>query len=249
MRSVLLAFAFAAFALPAAGYSALTTVRQLHAAAICKVAPRTEGCYAQATGIKVLTCSRCKATYTVDDIEAFGEGKQVKCSNCDHEWYQTASRLGDMPTDMELIEYPAEMKDRIARGLPAEPIARYRCFVGNLPFVATEDELRELFERYGAVASVSVMVDETGRPKGFGFVNMESMLAGAKAVEELDGYEMHGRSITVSEGKQSTSRDGGRGRGRGRGDGRGRGRGDGRGRGRGDGRGRGRGRGRGYDSD
>ena len=58
--------------------------------------------------------------------------------------------------------------------------ARYRCFVGNLPFAVTEEELRELFERYGAIASATVMVDETGRPKGFGFVNMESTVAGAK---------------------------------------------------------------------
>lgn len=186
----------------------------------------------------VVTCSRCKATYVIDK-EAFGEGKQVKCTTCKHEWYQATPRLQKVPPDMVIVEYPQEMKDRIAAGKPAEAVGRFRVFVGNLAFDATEDDLRELFGRYGTVVSVSVMADDTGRPKGFAFVNMESIVAGAKAVEELNGEEFCGRSITVSEGKQSA----GGGRGRGRGDGRGRGRGDGRGRGRGRGGGRGGGRG------
>ena len=181
---------------------------------------------AAATGSHVITCGRCKAAYTVN-VEDFGNGKQVRCSNCGHEWYQAAGRISLIPPDMDIVDYPQEMKDRIAAGKPAEPVARYRCFVGNLAWSATEDELKALFEPFGSVASVSIMTDENGRPKGFGFVNMESIVAGAKAVEELDGYELHGRSINVSEGKQSASRGG---RGRGRGDGRGRGRG-GRGRG------------------
>ena len=55
-----------------------------------------------------------------------------------HEWYQTASRLGGKPPEMELIEYPQEMRDRLAAGKPAEAVGRYRCFVGNLAFAATE---------------------------------------------------------------------------------------------------------------
>ena len=192
--------------------------------------PRAEA--AEAGTQKVLTCSRCKATFQID-ASAFTFNQQVRCSNCQHEWFQTVSRLQDMPSDMQLVDYPQEMTDRLAAGKSAEPIGRYRCFVGNLPYQATEDELRALFGRYGTIASVVIMTDETGRPKGFGFVNFESAVAGATAVEELDGAEFLGRAISVSEGKQQ--RDGGRGRGRG----------DGRGRGRGDGRGRGGGRGRG----
>ena len=182
----------------------------------------------------MVTCGRCKAAYTVTPAE-FGDGQQVRCSNCGHEWYQTTVRLSPIPPDMELVEYPAEMSARLAAGKPAEPVARFRVFVGNLPFAATEEELREMFERFGTVVSVTVMTDETGRPKGFGFVNMESAIAGAKAVEAINGSELHGRELNVSEGKNSVSRGrgDGRGRGRGRGDGRGRGRGDFRGRGRG----------------
>ena len=221
------------------GYNAgitRTTPIAFSSAAARRTAPHAIRCEVSSTA-KVITCGRCKATYVVDDLEAFGDGKQVKCSNCEHEWFQSASRLNPVPPDMDLVDYPQDMKDRLARGLPAEPVARYRCFVGNLPFEVQEEELRELFAKFGTVASATVMVDENGRPKGFGFVNMESTVSGAKAVEELDGYELHGRTITVSEGKQST----GRGRGDGRGRGRGRGDGRGRGRGRGDGRGRGRG--------
>jgi len=185
-----------------------------------------QSCAAVSSGTSVITCGRCKAAYPVD-ADSFGmPGKQVRCSNCGHEWFQSTNRISPVPPDMEMVEYPQEMKDRLAAGKPAEPVSRYRCFVGNLAFAATEDELRELFSEYGSVASVTIMTDETGRPKGFGFVNMESAVAGAKAVEVLDGYELHGRNINVSEGKQSVSR----GRGRGRGDGRG-GRGRGRGRG------------------
>lgn len=178
-------------------------------------------------GPTILTCGRCKAAYEID-MDGFGSGQQVRCENCGHEWFQSAARLMPMPPDMELIEYPQAMRDRMAAGKPAEAISRYRCFVGNLAFTVAEDELRELFEPYGSVVGVIIMADETGRPKGFGFVNMESAVAGSKAVEELNGVDLHGRQINVSEGKQSVSR----GRGRGDGRGRGRGRGDG-GRGRG----------------
>ena len=135
------------------------------------------------------------------------------------------------------------------QGKSAEPQANYRAFVGNLPFQTTEQELEDVFSAHGVVVSVSIMTDEDGRARGYGFVNMESKEEGEKAVAALNGYMLHDRSLNVSEGKAPAGRGRGRGdgRGRGRGDGRGRGRGDGRARGRGDGRGRGRGdfRGRG----
>ena len=112
----------------------------------CRRAATSNVALAEETGTKYLTCSRCKATYEID-ISDFGTGKQVKCSNCEHEWFQTPNRLQDMPRDMELVEYPEEMKARMAAGKPAEAIGRYRCFVGNLPYSVSEDELREVFER------------------------------------------------------------------------------------------------------
>lgn len=154
---------------------------------------------------KFVTCGKCKATFEVNEADFESGGRQVQCggTGCTYKWFQTADRLQTMPNDVELVEYPQEMKDRIAAGKPAEPVGRYRCFVGNLPFSASEEELREIFARFGSVVNVFIMKDDDGRPRGFGFVNMESTVAGAQAVAELNGYELQGRSITVSEAKQS----------------------------------------------
>lgn len=84
-----------------------------------------------------------------------------------------------------------------------------RIYVGNLPFSATEDELRELFERHGAVQSVALINDrETGRPRGFGFVEMDDPGA-TSAVKALDGQNFGGRSLRVSEAQERRSGGGG----------------------------------------
>lgn len=75
-----------------------------------------------------------------------------------------------------------------------------KLYVGNLPFSATEAELRKLFEGHGAVASVSLINDrETGRPRGFGFVEMQDDAGATKAVSALDGRDFGGRNLKVSE--------------------------------------------------
>ena len=72
-----------------------------------------------------------------------------------------------------------------------------RAFVGNLPFSATEDEVRDLFSAHGTVHSVSLVTDrETGRPRGFGFVEMDDVRA---AVAALNGSMMGGRNLRVDE--------------------------------------------------
>ena len=75
-------------------------------------------------------------------------------------------------------------------------------FVGNLPFSVTEDELRTLFETYGAVQSVNLISDrQTGRPRGFGFVEMEADEANA-AIEALDGQDFGGRALHINIAKE-----------------------------------------------
>ena len=77
-----------------------------------------------------------------------------------------------------------------------------KIYVGNLPFSATEDELRKLFAQYGAVASVSLPTDrETGRPRGFGFVEMSQSDA-SKAIQGLNGKNMAGRPLRVNEAQE-----------------------------------------------
>lgn len=72
-------------------------------------------------------------------------------------------------------------------------------FVGSLPFSLEEADLREYFEEYGEVSSVKIITDKfTGRSKGFGFVEMENDEVAQKAIEELNGAEVNGRSIVVN---------------------------------------------------
>ena len=81
-----------------------------------------------------------------------------------------------------------------------------KLYVGNLPFTATEDEVRELFEQHGAVEACELVMDrDTGRPRGFGFVTMEESAAEA-AIEALNGTSMGGRSLTVNEARQRERR-------------------------------------------
>ncbi len=74
-------------------------------------------------------------------------------------------------------------------------------YVGNLPYRSSEEEVRELFAQYGEVNSVKLITDrETGRPRGFGFVEMEDSSAAA-AIEALDGKEFEGRVLKVNEAR------------------------------------------------
>jgi cold-inducible RNA-binding protein len=82
-------------------------------------------------------------------------------------------------------------------------------FVGNLSFGATEDALRSLFEAYGAVDRVSVVTDrETGRARGFGFVEMSNDGEGQKAIATLNGRELDGRALNINEAKAKEGRGG-----------------------------------------
>jgi RNA recognition motif-containing protein len=75
-------------------------------------------------------------------------------------------------------------------------------FVGNLSFSATEQDLRQLFEAYGTVSTVNLITDrETGRPRGFGFVEMPDNTAARAAIAQLQGTELRGRTINVNEAK------------------------------------------------
>lgn len=75
-------------------------------------------------------------------------------------------------------------------------------FVGNLAFSTTDQALRQLFESYGAVDTVNILTDrDTGRPRGFGFVEMPESAAAKAAIEGLNGTELDGRALTVNEAK------------------------------------------------
>jgi RNA recognition motif-containing protein len=89
-------------------------------------------------------------------------------------------------------------------------------FVGNLNFNTSEDELRDLFQAYGQVDRVSIMTDrDTGRSRGFGFVEMANAEEGDKAIAALNGSQIGGRTLNVNEARPKTERSGGGGRDRG----------------------------------
>jgi len=88
-----------------------------------------------------------------------------------------------------------------------------KIYVGNLPFTATEDEVKDLFGQHGTVHSVALINDrETGRPRGFGFIEVDDDALSAM-IQNLDGQEMGGRALRVNEA-QDKPRGGGGGGGR-----------------------------------
>ncbi len=85
-----------------------------------------------------------------------------------------------------------------------------KLYVGNLSFSSTEEDLRSVFERHGSVESVNVITDrETGRPRGFAFVEMSEESAATDAIRALDGSDLGGRNIKVNEAQDRRGGGGG----------------------------------------
>ena len=89
-----------------------------------------------------------------------------------------------------------------------------RLYVGNLTYNTSDAALKQMFEAHGTVTSAQVIVDrDTGRSKGFGFVEMSSDQEAQAAIAALNGHEVDGRALTVNEARPKTEGGGGRGRG------------------------------------
>ena len=144
----------------------------------------------------------------------------------------------------ELKEYDAEkaqeaidkQKARAKEAADRPPRKRGAAtlFVANLPFRYSDDDVVALFAEVAPITSAQVVMDDDGRSRGYGFVEIEVAADAERLIGEFHGSDVGGRDLIVRPGKQSGG-DGGGGRGGGRGRGRGRGRGGGRGRGRGGG--------------
>ena len=103
--------------------------------------------------------------------------------------------------------HAAQDPDRVARrGIDLSK----KLYVGNLAYSCTEDRLREIFEEHGEVASAALVMDrETGRPRGFGFVEFNDDNNARAAIEALNGQNIDGRDLTVNEAKPRENRGGG----------------------------------------
>jgi len=85
-----------------------------------------------------------------------------------------------------------------------------KLYVGNLAYSTTEDDLRDTFAKIGEVASAKLIIDPTnGRSKGFGFVEMATDDDAQKAISQLNGTDLHGRTITVNEARPPKERGSG----------------------------------------
>lgn len=90
-----------------------------------------------------------------------------------------------------------------------------KMYVGNLPFSATEDDLRSLFSEFGQPTEVAIAMDrETGRPRGFGFVTMDNRDSLDAAIRSANGRDFQGRTLTVNEARERESRPPGSGSGK-----------------------------------
>ncbi len=77
-----------------------------------------------------------------------------------------------------------------------------RLYVGNLPYTTDEGAIRDLFQQYGEVSGVQVATDrETGRSRGFAFVDMATDVGAQQAIQNLNGYQLDGRALTVEEAR------------------------------------------------
>jgi RNA recognition motif-containing protein len=89
-------------------------------------------------------------------------------------------------------------------------MANAKLYVGNLSYNSTEDSLAELFSQFGEVVSIRIVTDrETGRSKGFGFVEMASAEAAQQSIAQLNGKQVDGRALTVNEARPQEPRQGG----------------------------------------
>ena len=89
-------------------------------------------------------------------------------------------------------------------------MSQNKLYVGNLSFNSTDDDVRDAFSAHGTVTSVNLIMDrETGRPRGFGFVEMSNDAEAASAVQALDGQDLDGRSLKVNIAKPREPRGGG----------------------------------------
>ena len=148
----------------------------------------------------------CRASIQACDGRELSEFWSALCTDREpgrHEAERTVSAAG-RPGGKILTE--------VVESLSQARAMSKRLYVGNLKYTVSSAQLQELFEQYGAVSSASVLSDrETGRSRGFGFVEMSDDDEALSAIESLDGQDFDGRRLTVNEARPRTPGGGGEG--------------------------------------
>lgn len=149
-------------------------------------------------------CGQCQTLYALREEDlGQGRGRRLECSVCDHSWFQSKDRIMTIKDDFEMTPLPQRDLDRIKMNIVEGKAPKYmgdtKLYVGNVAFECHEDDLYEIFSKCGVVSLVSLVRDEEGKNRGFGFVTMRTMEDGKKAISELDGISIRGRNIAVRE--------------------------------------------------
>ena len=200
----------------------------------------------------IITCGSCKAVYAIDkEILGKGAGAKVQCEVCGNVWFQATARVNTLFDGFELKEYDAEkaqeaidkQKARAKEAADRPPRKRGAAtlFVANLPFRYSDDDVVALFAEVAPITSAQVVMDDDGRSRGYGFVEVVPkslsrrvsplLNRASRAPDSLFDLctDRQARRWRPRSGRENVGGDGGGGRGGGRGRGRGRGRGGGRG--------------------
>eukprot|EP00546_Thalassionema_frauenfeldii_P006423 CAMPEP_0178930068 /NCGR_PEP_ID=MMETSP0786-20121207/21005_1 /TAXON_ID=186022 /ORGANISM="Thalassionema frauenfeldii, Strain CCMP 1798" /LENGTH=210 /DNA_ID=CAMNT_0020606505 /DNA_START=81 /DNA_END=713 /DNA_ORIENTATION=+ len=151
-------------------------------------------------------CGNCYTSFAIapDDLGERGKGRRLECSVCGNTWFQSKERIMTLRDGMELIPLPQSELDRVARnkeeGKPASYKGDGKLYVGNIAFQCSEEDLHDEFSTCGEVGEVNLVYDnESGRPRGFGFITMRTKADAESAIEALDGKDLFGRTINVRE--------------------------------------------------
>ncbi len=135
----------------------------------------------------IITCGSCKAVYAIDkDILGKGAGCKVQCEVCGNVWFQATARVNTLFDGFELKEYDAEkaqeaidkQKARAKEAADRPPRKRGAAtlFVANLPFRYSDDDVVALFAEVAPITSAQVVMDDDGRSRGYGFVDVSAKI-------------------------------------------------------------------------
>lgn len=150
-------------------------------------------------------CGKCQTAYAIteEDLGEKGRGRRLECGVCGHSWFQSKDRIMSVSDGFELVPLPENDLERIQsnidEGKSPKFLGAVKLYVGNIAFECHEDDILEVFSRIGNVGDVSLVRDDEGKNRGFGFVTMRTKEDGDKAIAELDGIAVRGRNIAVRE--------------------------------------------------
>ena len=146
------------------------------------------------------TCTMCSASTEVPFKPT--PGKPIRCRDCMNKVNDGTATKEELSAERQVL--------KAARSEMLES-SGVKLFVGSISWDANEDDLRKLFSTFGELKDVHIAKDrETGKSRGFAFINFSSLKDGQKAVKELDGTEFHGRKISVQESNESRGGSGNR---------------------------------------